>query len=432
MSTKNGSILQFFKPAQEGPKAVGGTNNSPPKTITATKNARPPRLPTPTNMPSLPSEPRLLSSQRIIKSSDDEEDEESDSDGSLVDLTELLQSRSTSYHPAPTTILASPTPVRSRPSRGTQHASSLTFQPKSKYKFGLKALVSQSQKHEATEASAQRVQAILDDRDKGSNTAQLNGKEDQNSLLESVIAEKDGGGVEKVLQAVRRTEATTADKSWYFFDPHGEAPYSDPREFPVECAVESWQKKLVRRKDRESSIQSGFIKDMVTKQPELPEELFLWILDEVCRESNHDLQKAYCDVLLAAPEAIHKYLRPDIVKDMFNSMGARRSATDLMTQIEVVNVSEKAYEKRDWSVLSCMIKFLGDASKFAAPATCSFTMSLIARLCVDSIVWDNIGLFSTVQRSMTLLCKAIQDDDRWELSVSICFSILAHSLTALL
>jgi len=474
MSAKNPTILQFFKPAQrhsEAPKVVNNvpsessalapfsgdpelakafstsniaecqseTTDIPPcpievqpeplKATAAFDDAPSPSPPPPTAsvMSSLPNKARP-SSQRVIKSSDDE-DSESGSDDSLVDLADLLQSRSTTYRPQ-TTTQKTQTPPRSKASRGSSNylTSPLSLQPKNKYRFGLKALVSQSQKHAATEASAQRVQGILDDKSAGVAAAQEDEREAHSSLLGSVITETDGNGVEKVLQAVRRTEAIQAEKCWYFFDPQGETPRQDPRIFPAECATEPWQKKLVKREDRERCVESGFVKDIVTIEEELPEELFLWILDEVCIESNDNLRRAYCEVLLAAADSIDDYLTPEVVKAMFDNLGALGGSTDLKARVEAVNVCKRAYEKRDWGALKTVIRFLGDSAQFAVPATCNFSIAILARLCADRLVWDNIGLFSAVQKSMSQLSEAI-DDDRWEISVRTFFSIPALLLT---
>lgn len=476
MSDKNTSILQFFKPAQRGSEPLKIVNNAPSESSTLPSSSREPELakalytsntagcqsettdippcaievqpeplkataafndapspctpppqPTASVMLSLPNKERP-SSQRVIKSSDDE-DSESGSDDSLVDLADLLQSRSTTYRPQ-TTTQKTQTPPRSKSSRSSSNhlTSHLSLQPKNKYRFGLKALVSQSQKHAATEASAQRVQGILDDKSAGVTAGQEDKREAHSSLLGSVITETDGNGVEKVLQAVRRTEATQAEKCWYFFDPQGETPREDPRIFPAECATEPWQKRLVKREDRERCVESGIVKDIVTREEELPEELFLWMLDEVCIESNDNLRRAYCEVLLAAADSIDDYLTPEVVKAMFDNLGALGGSTDLKTRVEAVNVCKRAYEKRNWGALKTVIKFLGDSAQFAAPATCNFSIAILARLCADRLVWDNIGLFSAVQKSMSQLSAAI-DDDRWEISVRTSSSLPIPLLT---
>ena len=116
MPAKNGNILTFFKPAQkdEAKASTSRLSDAQPSIITSKENVQNRPLPNLDNREPITFEPQPVSSQRIIRSSDDEDDNESDSEASLVDLTELLQSRNTSYR----------TPTRTTPERpsATLHA----------------------------------------------------------------------------------------------------------------------------------------------------------------------------------------------------------------------------------------------------------------------------------------------------------------------
>lgn len=396
-------------------KDVGSSLSVSLPTTAKRKSERSPRKPNPAGAQSIYTKNEMTTGRQASEDSYDE----GGSSGSDSDLPDL-------FTPP---ISGSTRKLRdssSTKSRAAPYASPLTFQPKHKYKFSITSLVSQSRRHEATEASAQRAKFILDEPGDREDTEEQDNKE---VLLESVIADKDADTTDKILLAVARTEATSMEKRWYFFDPDSGMLNHKPTKRPSSIPKIFHEYNLGRTIDRESTALSGAMRNVAQPSKGLSKKDFLWILEMSCIQPTTDLEEPYFDVLLAVPEAIHKYLCPKTVKGIFGLLGALPHATDRKANIEAVGVYKKAYKGREWGTLQRYIKFLGEAAKFATPITCGYTMSLLARLCADRIVRDVKTLLSAVQESMILLCKSIKGEGNWEISVCASFASFKHLLT---
>ncbi|KAI9734411.1 MAG: hypothetical protein M1818_006799 [Claussenomyces sp. TS43310] len=357
--------------------------------------------------------PGLLAKSQVIKSSDDEE---SDSDSSLDDITELFQTTSSaSRHIADT----STTPARhGRMSKNTKlHTSPLAVLPK--YRFDLQALASEAKKHEAAEARALRMKAL----EKEEEEEMRNGLISTSRLLKSVIEDKEDGNVDKVMRAVQRTEAIHTDKQWYFFERLATDTPRTSSPFPVQQNDNSWQGELLDPDNREATIVSGFARDMVTLGECLPDEILLWMLDEVCFDVSDDLRQAYSDILFASSDQVSRLVRPEVVKRMFSNLGGSRSAVDIEHKLQPKLADPHVYDGREWAGLRLVIRFLGDISHHIHAATSSYVLSLLSRLCADSMVLDNVALMCAVQESVTRVSESIEEEV-WEAQCQvICTSV---------
>lgn len=401
--------------------AESSLSDTPPTTTTKSKNERSPRKPEPADAQAASIKAEMTTGQQIFGDSDGSSDSDSD-------LPDLFTAPTASHKPTSKSSRKLRDTGSTTKSNAPPYSSPLTFQPKHKYKFSIASLVSQSQRHEATEASAQRAKSILDEPENEKEAEQQGDKE---ALLDLVIADKDASSADKILRAVARTEATATEKRWYFFDPDSGTPTHKPTEIPANIPQIYQKWNLGRMIDRDSTAVSGIMRNVVSSQEELSDKHFLWILEMSCIQPAATLEEQYFDVLLAAPDAIYQCLRPKIVKGMFDLLGARPQATDRKANVEAVGVYREAYKGRDWGALQRYIQFLGDAAKFVTPATCGYAMSLLARLCADVLVKDTSTVLSTVLYTTRELCVAIEENDEWEISVCAFFASFTHLLTEL-
>ncbi|ELR04785.1 hypothetical protein GMDG_07012 [Pseudogymnoascus destructans 20631-21] len=398
-------------------KDSGSSLSDTYSTTTTSNNDHSPPKPGPADAQSVSTKTEMATGQEDFWDSFTKDDNSSGSDS---DLPDLFTPPTTSQKPRRSTRKLRDAGSTTK-SRAQSYASPLTFQPKHKYKFSITSLVSQSQRHEATEASAQRAKTILDEPGNGEEAGQ---QDDKEALLESVIADKDTDSANKILQAVARTEATSTEKRWYFFDPDSKVPTHKPTNTPANISkiYQKWNQGGVI--DRDSTAVSGAMSNAARTQEELSEKEFLWILEMSCTQPATNLEESYFDALLAAPGAIDKYLRPKAVKKIFDLLGALRQATDRKANVEAVGVYKKAYRGRNLDTLQRYIKFLGDAAKSATPVTCAYTTSLLARLCADNLVKENNMILSIVRYAMGELCDAIEKHGAWEISChQICSNI---------
>ena len=465
MSGTNKNIRDFFKPFSQ-PSSLNATANSTnskadmPHGLSNTTTIEPPSLiaskPGVENIPpissrasdhreytsSLSPPPNNLSSSsphntpkaatvqpafvprspdRVIAGSDDDD---SDSDSSLEDLSTLLQSKSSEHRPKPTTNgYTTLTPVASKAKRKTFdfHSSPLTVQPK--YKFDLKSLISHAEKDEATEASSKRVKAMMEPKD-GIEQSNMMPRDDgvggakfvHGDLLESVVTDKEDGGMQMVTRALMRTEATLAEKRWYFFDTRSKPTNPKRQAFPKASIPDNWKKDLVDPQLRYHTFVSGFAENMVAYGRVLPDELFLWMLDEICFESQDVLRTSYCNVLKESSEQVCRLIVPDLISRKLQGLGGSSVAVDITQKIVPISALIDPYAKRDWTKLQSTVKLFGQFAKSLQQKSRTHIICMLLRMSVDQVVLENIDLLDLVQETIYRLCRSTSGDS-WESSV---------------
>lgn len=258
------------------------------------------------------------SSQRIIKNGEeivvDSEGEYTDSIESLESPEELLK-KFTKSAPAPpdqkkdseAKTVDSERTLRPRETSAKNRTDRIFMPevPKPKYKFTLESLVTDAVDDEETEAGVARAKAALESRQKEGKEApnetssgdKSQSKEIREDVLTSAFAEeKDETDLQRLLNAVRRTEAFDQDKSWSFFSDQATTP--SPPEFPRDSILPSSREAFLRgwtRRDlplfflcigtkgtlepasRERAFHSGIL-EFAFARDLLPDELIIWIL----------------------------------------------------------------------------------------------------------------------------------------------------------
>lgn len=359
-----------------------------------------------------------------IKASDDEED---DSDSSLEALKTVLAMKSPAVKmkdDAP----RSPSRSNKHSSAGNFHRSPSPVQPK--HTFDMSKLVSYAEEDEATEANSKRLKGMFGNRSKKESAITTNNgvlsprKFTHGKLLDSVVAEKEDVDSHKVKRAIRRTEATVTEERWYFFDTQS-SRMSEQRTFPIKAVTQGWKLELGEASMRQQTFISGFAEDMVAFGKQLPDEIFLWVLDEMCYETNDPLRFSYLNVLTESTEQAHRLITPAVIQRVFRLLGGTMSATNISESIRPVKLLGDPYEKRDWSNLSSVFKLLGQIAKCLQQEARTQAICILLRLCVDRVVLENLDLVDRVQEALRRLCKYTSDED-WESFVSLTqFSLIA-------
>lgn len=361
-----------------------------------------------------------IPSVREVPGSDNED---SDSDSSLEDLSVLLQS----HHPENSLkkladSQAPSTPVHSRAIRNVRfHTSPLPVLPK--YKFDLKSLARQAQKDDATEASSKRVKAMMTPNEETtsnispqpSKSSKISKVSHHHELLESVVADTEGGEVHKVTRALKRTEATLPEYRWYFFETQVKPSKPVRSEFPKASIPETWHDVLKDPQMRYQTFVSGFAEDMVGFKNTLPDEIFMWMIDELCWESDNALRNSYSGIIRASSEQISRLVVPNVIQRMFRNLGGTSGATTISQVIQPVHKITSPYGSRNWANLRSVVKFLGQVSGPLHQTSRIHSLSMLLRLAVDRVVSDNIDLYDLVQQTIFRLCRYDMPDDSWEL-----------------
>ncbi|TAQ88932.1 hypothetical protein B7494_g2733 [Chlorociboria aeruginascens] len=346
------------------------------------------------------------SSERVIRSSDDEDEE--DSDSSLEDLAVMLQGKSSSSRPRPGTT---PTASRYKTSTYESHASPIAVLPK--YKFDMKALVSQAAKDNDMEAKTKRIKAMLSKSYEtgGSSILSREGGNDVafSDLLESVVAEREDGGLQKVKNALERTEAATADKRWYFFDPQSKTPKADRNPFPKASIRKIWKDDLMDPQLRHQAFLSGFVENAVSFGRLLPDELFLWTIDEICLEDNEFLRSSYANSIGASEEQCQRLIVPSVVDSMFLKIKATKEAINVSQNVRPMMGTSNPYINHSWAKLHSVIRVLCETANNLQQETRTHIICLLLRLCMDYTLLENADLLSSVQWTISRLCRYIPD-----------------------
>jgi hypothetical protein len=376
------------------------------------------------------------SSERVIRNSDDEDE---DSDSSLEDITTLfLTHRSSDTQPRQGTSGFTPsTPTASRYKNVNNfHSSPLTFQPK--YKFDLKTLLSYAENDEATEASSNRVKAMMASKDVDEDAPMANSgaanpeKFVHGDVLESVVAEREDGGAHKVKRALMRTEATVSEKRWHFFDTEIKKTKVERKPFPTRSVSEEWRSELVNPETRYHSFISGFAEDLVELGKALPDELFLWMLDEVCIEASEPLRTSYLNTISLCSEQLNRLVVPETLQSLFRGLGGTQDATIITEKIRPVQAPPEHYSNRDWGKgnLLSVIRFLDRVTESLEQESRTYIVTMLLRMSVDRVVYENVDLLDLVQQTISHLCR-YTPDDAWEAAVRTLLSTSNHIINNL-
>lgn len=366
-------------------------------------------------------------SSRIVRSSDSEDN--SDSDSSLEDLSTIIGAKNSAQQASPPTTIdkaapSTPTAQRTKKEPYNFLKSPLMVQPK--YKFDLKSLVKEAEHDVATEASSKRVKAMMappEERDAEIGNHLDSSKLTHGALLESVVAGKEDGGMQKVQRALMRTEATSVNKCWHFFDTQKSSKPAR-RPFPSKAVPQDWKTELSKPDMRNQSFVSGFAEDMVSFGKLLPDEIFLWILDEACHESDGVLRTSYFNTLGESTQQIKELISPKLIEQSFQKIGGTSTATTLTAKIkpDAVPVADYFLD-HDWAPLRFLIRFYQHAADSLEKESRRYLICLLLRMSADQIVDKNVDVLDLLQATIRRLCKYIRGEDEWESYVR---NLLSH------
>ena len=207
-----------------------------------------------------PQGPVLTSSQRVVKNGEiiiRNSDDESDTDTSLDDIDDLLLARKSAMVSSPPTEPDPPylTSTRQKPqdigtctrskTRGIVFATTPPFRSLArpeppKYEFSLAALQQRSKDDKASEAGAAKARSLIDafEKELEMRTSDPNkplsiGAKLDATLLTSIMQKSgDGDDMDRLMTAMKRTEAFHQGRSWSFFQNQQNSSHRKLSEWP--------------------------------------------------------------------------------------------------------------------------------------------------------------------------------------------------------
>ncbi|KAI0545076.1 hypothetical protein F4679DRAFT_562620 [Xylaria curta] len=417
-SRNNGDIRGFFKSA--GPSKSQPQKQPAPSSLS--------ELPSSPSTPPKPA-PRVFSRDEVIKGSDDSEDD--DSDDSLGSITDALGYRSRpAAHRRDPNVLSTPQAKRIA-SASNIHRSPLTLQPK-KHKFDLKALINHSREIERTEESFRKADAVIAQTGHNSDNTDDSDAENDPKRLEEVTCKlfvgsdnEDGKG-DKIRRAFKRSkdDDSSSRKHCYFFSQ--EEPPSKPGKnaFPRKKATGRW-KCLAQADARRRAFMMGLPHTFLTRGEALPDELFLWILDEICREQNAELRRQYINFTELCDDNTSRIIDDTRLYALLEGIGGPEY-TQNPPRFKGTTDIRHEYLERNWSPLVEFLQLLDRMAPRLQAASAVGAVALLLRMSMDPVVAAVVREHYT-RALTTLISKLAKSKTKWNIACeAICSYIYQY------
>ena len=295
------------------------------------------------------------SSQRVIKNGETiirNSDDESDSDSSLADIDEILRPRKRRKSSSPLTELGSsepefpmtallPTKKPSRTSRRLRDSTRRDALADKKYKFSLNNLLERTERDNAEDEAYQRALDVANEviaRQMPADSSLDFGQPSKlltAEALASKIKVEDPDDVDKLMQALKRTEALQINSTWSFF---GDSDLMSEVNVPPlpRLANFPWSSWARQSASQEIAFLSGTAAD-IAAAGNLPREILTWILEYIYFESREDLFLAYLLVAEKAGSQIEGILDTPRLISIMSSLGMSTEAAEPSKKIQPSN-----------------------------------------------------------------------------------------------
>ncbi|ROW10327.1 hypothetical protein VMCG_01887 [Cytospora schulzeri] len=449
-SKKNGDIRSFFGNSQPSrpPASQSRTSQTPPAPALepiSQPDDDVPQSPSTSSLPEVPSSPPYitpideptaprapLSRDTVIAASDEDPDSDDDLFPDLGFIGAPRKATAAPALPPPSRNTAparrnnynnpcvTPRAKRTAAAPPDFLSSPLTIQSKKK-RYDMKALLEFARKDEETRAGAQRG----DEEDEGSAAAAL-----KEHILESANAaggdqgDEEGGGADRmrIVRALERTELGGDSRRYYFFEQKEPDMDVVGRRFPKDQAKGAWAI-LGGAQDRARHFASGFPYSIQKKLGNMPDEIFLWVLDEVCSERRRPLQVEYRKLLTICHDQTQRLVTPTLLKQLFKNLGATKDVDELMARVTLREETSNPYPSRDWTCVENFLEVLGNMSDDFTPSTRSTAMQILLRLSMDSIAVENFGYAQKWREAADLVARSVPDEQWISFCQEVCYSL---------
>ncbi|KAF7174256.1 hypothetical protein CNMCM6106_008460 [Aspergillus hiratsukae] len=292
------------------------------------------------------------------------------------------------------------------------------------YKFSLDDLVTQAVDDNETEATIARLKAVRED-ESSSKPDTPPSRQLNEGMLTSALGDKDDElGLQRLLDAVRRTEALEIEKFWSFFN--YEAKALPALEFPRESIAPGTYLAVLREPEsRERAFHSGAL-EFALSRAHLPDELISWIFHSVPSEPRESLRHAYCRLFKhATAERIKSLLRPDDINMLFQRLGASPKALDISEAVIPEPAPQNSHSRETPQHQACLLsvlELLRGAAELFADDTREHLLNILFRLALDISLTSNATVCSDLEKTITAVMESISDDTADSLLHRVCTS----------
>lgn len=400
----NSNIRDFFKPKKTTTTATAAVTHqtqSQPEDQSSSPDDPAPQSSVPSFVAR--SEAQMNSSalkngKFVVENSDSEGSDSSD----LDDIGVILGNK-----PAAAKVSAPKvrTPIKTRRPNVKFNASPIASRPAARN--DLASLVKLAEIDKKAEAKREELLAIQNHKKSVDSSAEF----DEQAFIESVVPDTEGyRKATKLMRAIKRQEAGKAVEGlWLFFD--FDTVENKRSNFPQKSLSRCrWKSALTNISTFHQTIVSGFADDMIAMGEELPEELLLWILDEICFEKRDSIRHSFSRIIASHPaHTISELMNPAFIQRLFQNVGGTDEATNTAKKIGPLLKPVHEYKARSWDPLISLVSLLGSLGKSLSLEAQCYSICLLVRLCMDYIVMEKLALFQAIQTSLKSLITSIPE-----------------------
>ncbi|MCJ1355714.1 MAG: hypothetical protein MMC33_005706 [Icmadophila ericetorum] len=363
--------------------------------------------------------------ETVIRNSDDE----SDSDVLMDELdrlfakqtspTKLSSNKKAGLSPKPADLISTQHTKNNNSSGKGIKKKKLTHEAKSqqitpRYKFSLESLVKQTEKDNALESGVVQANNMVAALERAGVTGDAKPPAGLSELLASV-AEKDGetGNVDRLMQAVQRTEALHQEVLWHFIEQDLSEQHGQEEEFPFPEAMGSCKKIFGNPPDRLQAFLSGYVGEIALKG-QLSSDVLSWLIKATCLEPSEHLRDAYRATIVDSADQLTPLMTPSTLTDLFRELGALEDALDLnKTAVPLarrVPISNSNVPL-PWSKVLSLLSLLEKTALYLSTEARVHTLCLLCRLSLDADLLRGNGLVIMVEDAFTSLATTAPVDE---------------------
>ncbi|KAJ5742794.1 uncharacterized protein N7511_011195 [Penicillium nucicola] len=234
------------------------------------------------------------------------------------------------------------------------------------------------------------------------------------SVLSSALGDEndDSIGLQRLLDAVRRTEALDYDRAWRFFDGSQtlpSAPEFPPHLFRSGTYLDEF---LTDPEARERLFMSGDFIQMALCKELLPDDLIMWTFRSIPYERRNEISNAYYRIIKGVDvDRLKSLIRPADIDDLFMRLGAKPQSLDLSIAIKPIPLQEATPDSglKDSFGLISILKLLREIADLLAQDTQERIVLLLLRLTLDLSLTADFVISSELQWTI----NAVLDPDNF-------------------
>lgn len=365
------------------------------------------------SLPARPEPREPVSRDAEIAASDDDESDD------FEPLEALLAPRAGPTTPSKRLNANVTTPDR-RP--GSLFSSPLTIQPRVVRHFAMDDLLKDAKRDSSTEESFKRLQARKEEDARGRERPRI-GAESLRDTLMATVGDEEDRRLDKVVRAVERTEGTAARRGWFFFRADVGAPGPNRFPFPAKVVRSVYLKKKSVSGPRDLDLRLLDL-SLKLKKMALPDELFLWMLDEICIEESDTRRAEMCRIIRLHPsDTIPNHITANYLEGLFTRLGATDDIRSFLgntssKSLETVGASEEGFYARDWRNLTAVLETLLAPSRGLGPKSMLYCVQAAMAMAVDPELFHDPEVL-LLCRKLVLSVASVFPASEWDDAVSL-------------